>query len=123
MFPNLLSFEHFNVPSKPFIVFAGGLLSLVFFFCFGKRLCLHWKILLDGFIASALGGLLLGRLTAVLGQWGWFHSHLSLIGNFTLWGIDIYGGIVGGLFGMALIAYWYDRPYFEMTDLIAVFMP
>ncbi len=123
MHPILFEIGSIQIPSQPALFFCGLLLGLVVLLHHGYRLGTHWKILVDSFMAVAIGGVLFARLYVLLLDPSWFQEHPQQIFRFSVYGLHLYGSVVGALLAAVVVSVWHGYEYLRLTDLIALVAP
>ncbi|MDR1735095.1 MAG: prolipoprotein diacylglyceryl transferase [Oscillospiraceae bacterium] len=88
---------------------------------FGGRMAYKWKMNLDKMIDVLIGGTVLGvigaRLYFVLFHWDLYKENPMDV--FKIWegGLAIYGGLIGGLIGAAIVCKVRDLSFLKLLDL------
>jgi phosphatidylglycerol---prolipoprotein diacylglyceryl transferase len=72
-------------------------------------------------LVFAVGVLVGGRAVQVaFDEWPFYREHLSLVPAYWLGGMATHGLLIGAVSSAALFAYWYDKPFLELADELAV---
>jgi phosphatidylglycerol:prolipoprotein diacylglycerol transferase len=121
--PTLFRFGNFLVPTQISLLVIGLLLSVFVLLRHASRYGTHWKIIMDSVIAACIGGLVFGRLGAILVNFAWFKEHPSQIWSIGFGGLHVYGGMVGVAVALSLVAVWYRHNFLRLTDLFAMVAP
>ena len=115
----------FGVPAMGMCVLVGTVLAVFLSWLLRKKSALDWN---DEFVDSIITAVLLGFAGMKLLYWivtpdvfktafanGLFPGLLSLL----MEGMVFYGGLIGGILGIAIIAKKKKKNFFEFTDLFA----
>lgn len=115
----------FGVPAMGMCVLVGTILAVFLSWLLRKKSALDWN---DEFVDSIITAVLLGFVGMKLLYWivtpdvfktafanGFFPGMLSLL----MEGMVFYGGLIGGILGIALTAKKKKKNFFEFTDLFA----
>lgn len=121
----LFKIGSFGVPSMGACVFVGAILAVLLSWLLRKKSALDWN---GEFVDAIITAVLLGFVGMKLLYWivtpnafrdafslGFFQGLLSLI----MEGMVFYGGLIGGIIGIALVAKKKKKHFFEFTDLFA----
>lgn len=115
----------FGVPSMGVCVLVGAILAVLLSWLLRKRTALDWN---DAVVDAIITAVLLGFAGMKILYWivtpdvfktafagGFFQGILSLL----MEGMVFYGGLIGGLIGVVLVARKKKKNFFEFTDLMA----
>ena len=115
----------FGVPAMGFCVLVGAILAVLLSWFLRKRSALDWN---GEFVDAIISAVLLGFVGMKILYWivtpgvfkdafsnGFFKGLLELLMS----GMVFYGGLIGGLLGIVLVARKKKKNFFEFTDLMA----
>ena len=115
----------FGVPAMGFCVLVGAILAVLLSWFLRKRSALDWN---GEFVDAIIWAVLLGFVGMKILYWivtpgvfkdafsnGFFKGLLELLMS----GMVFYGGLIGGLLGIVLVARKKKKNFFEFTDLMA----
>jgi phosphatidylglycerol:prolipoprotein diacylglycerol transferase len=115
----------FGVPAMGFCVLVGAILAVLLSWFLRKRSALDWN---GEFVDAIISAVILGFVGMKILYWivtpgvfkdafsnGFFKGLLELLMS----GMVFYGGLIGGLLGIVLVARKKKKNFFEFTDLMA----
>ena len=123
MHPTLFRFGDFLVPTQVVFLVGGLVLSTFMLLRHASRYDTHWKIVIDCVIAACIGGVVFGRLVALLVDFAWFKENPGQIWSISVGGLNAYGGMIGVAVGVGVISIWFRHQYLRLTDLVCIVAP
>lgn len=88
-----------------------------------ERCKLTQDLVMDLFLAVIPSGLIGARLYYVAFAWDQFAGHPASIFNFRIGGMAFYGGVIGGLLGLLVMARYRRVPLARILDFAVVYLP
>ncbi|MEO8392548.1 MAG: prolipoprotein diacylglyceryl transferase family protein [Chloroflexota bacterium] len=115
-----IAFPFFTVPVYSLALALGITLSIGLGL---RRAALRPSVLIDAGLAACLGGVIGARIVHVLLNWSYFADNLSEALHPNAGGLDWHGAVIGGLTGLALVAWWRKLKLRELLDALAPALP
>jgi phosphatidylglycerol:prolipoprotein diacylglycerol transferase len=88
-----------------------------------RRTTFRPAFLVDACLGTCLGGILGARLEHVLLNWNYFADNLGEALRPSAGGLGWHGALLGGLFGLALVARWRSLNFRALLDALAPALP
>lgn len=107
MFPQLLHFGSFSLPTYGFLVATGVLVGLIVAANMAKRQGLDPEKAWNLGILAVLFAIIGAKVLLFINDWGWYSSHPREIFSMSTWQAG--GVFYGGLLGAIAVSVWYIR--------------
>ncbi len=115
-----IAFPFFTVPVYSLALTLGIALSIGLGL---RRAALRPSVIIDAGLAACLGGVIGARIVHVLLNWSYFADAFSEALHPNAGGLDWHGAVIGGLIGLALVAWVGKVKLRDLLDALAPALP
>ncbi len=115
-----IAFRFFSVPTFGFALTLGIVVSIIVGIARSGARLSH---LIDASLAAFAGSIIGARVIHVLLNWAYFADHIDEALHPNAGGLDWHGALIGGMIGLALVAYWRRLVLRDLLDALAPVLP